>query len=64
MDTIYLEGQWEGWIINPLQDGIQIISPGCGELEIEQTNLNTVDIIEQPNAEADRPAKAGERGEI
>lgn len=48
MDAIYLEGQWEGWIINPITDGLQIISPGCEELKIEQENFNTVRIIE-PN---------------
>jgi len=50
-NTIYLEGSHEGWIINLLKGGVQIISPACGELEIEQINGNTVDIIEKPNAE-------------
>ena len=49
METIYLKGQWEGWIINPLQDGLQIIGPGCSELEIEQDNYNTVSIRETQN---------------
>lgn len=48
-NTIYLEGSHDGWIINLLEDGIQIISPACGELEIEQVNSNTVDIIEKHN---------------
>jgi hypothetical protein len=49
-NTIYLEGSHEGWIINLLANGVQIISPACGELEVEQINVNTVDIVETPNA--------------
>ena len=48
-NTIYLEGSHEGWIINLLENGVQIISPACGELEVEQINSNTVDIVETPN---------------
>ena len=50
MDTIYLEGEWEGWIINPVVGGLQIIGPGCDELEITQDNYNTVTIIEKDEA--------------
>jgi hypothetical protein len=53
-NTIYLEGSHEGWIINLLEGGVQIISPACGELEIEQVNSNTVDIIEKPNERVTR----------
>jgi len=45
-NTIYLKGHWEGWVINPIVDGLQIISPGCDELKVEQENLNTVRITE------------------
>jgi len=48
-NTIYLKGSHEGWIINLLDNGIEIVSPGCGELEIEQDNFNTVSILEKPN---------------
>ena len=46
--TIYLDGSHEGWIINLLTTGVQVISPACGELKIEQLNSNTVDITEEP----------------
>ena len=48
--TIYLDGSHEGWVINLLTTGLQIISPACGELKIEQLNSNTVDITEEPTA--------------
>jgi hypothetical protein len=41
-NTIYLKGRHEGWIINLLGNGVEIVSPGCGNLEIEQENHNTV----------------------
>jgi hypothetical protein len=46
-NTIYLEGSHEGWIINLLTCGIEVISPGCGELEVEQTCSNAITIIEK-----------------
>ena len=51
-NTIKLEGTHEGWIINLRIDGIEVISPAIGELEIEQTYENAVTIIERSNAEA------------
>ena len=57
-NTIYLEGSHEGWIINLLVNGVQVISPACGELEVEQINGNTVDIVETPNSLLSVP-KAG-----
>lgn len=44
---IYLKGEWDGWIIDPVMHGLKIIGPGCGELEITQNNFNTVTIIEK-----------------
>lgn len=50
MDTVIkLDGSHEGWIINLLVDGIEVISPAVGDLEIEQTCSNAVIIIERSN---------------
>jgi len=48
-NIIYLEGSHEGWIINLLVDGIEVISPAVGELEVEQTCGNAVTITEKAN---------------
>jgi len=47
-NSIYLDGEHEGWVINLLGNGIQVISPGIGEIEITQKNSNTVEIHEEP----------------
>ena len=49
-NTVYLKGAHEGWIINLLEDGIEVISPAVGELEVVQTCGNVVVIVEKPNA--------------
>lgn len=45
-NTIYLEGSHKGWVINLVDQGLEIISPGCKKLKIEQENFNTITIIE------------------
>lgn len=45
-ESIYLKDSHEGWIINLVSNGIEIIGPGTGELEILQENYNTVTITE------------------
>ena len=57
-NTIYLEDSHEGWIINLLVDGIEVISPAVGELAVEQTCGNAVTIIEK----AKRSTAGGTRG--
>ncbi len=45
-NTIFLGGSHEGWIITLLTNGIEIISPAIGNLIIEETSANSVNIIE------------------
>ena len=56
-DAIFLEREYKGWIINLLENGIEVISPGRRKLKIKQLNSNTVKIEED---DARRP-DAGQR---
>ena len=46
-NSIYLQGDHEGWIINILPDGIEIVSPAIGKLQVNVINTNTVQISEK-----------------
>ena len=46
-DTVYLAGSHDGWIVNLVLDGVEIITPGCGKLQVEETAANAVLITEE-----------------
>lgn len=56
-ESIYLDEDHEGWIINLIEGGLEIVSPGRGELQIVLDSQNSASMIEQQNPQGGEGSK-------